>query len=69
MWTQLEGDSVDSKLKALTEEVKKLPLIVTVGTIFNVTVIGGLNLWWSVLLTRGMIARLLGKAPVGKKDR
>lgn len=45
----------DHALITLQSELRALPLAVSIGTAVNVSVIGALNLWWTVLLARSIV--------------
>lgn len=51
-----QGD-FESTMKVLWEQIQKLPLPITLGTAFNVGVLGTLNLVWTAMMLTSMVRR------------
>jgi hypothetical protein len=48
------GTSNEEKLRLTVEQVKRLPWVVVVGTAINVSLMGGLNSWWTFLMLKNL---------------
>ncbi|KAI8850930.1 ankyrin repeat-containing domain protein [Chytridium lagenaria] len=49
-----EGSTVKEKLQRFWSKYRKLPLLVSVLTVFNVLSLSGLNAWWTVLVYKAL---------------
>lgn len=71
-WQQVGGPNLPAteKLQVWRQIVGRLPWVISAGTIFNVGFLGGLNLWWTMTVGRGVLKRILQRrAPSTPNDK